>query len=53
MKIDIKINDKKVQQALNYLVRRGDDLSPAMEAIAGVLADNIEEAFQSEQAPDG
>ena len=23
MKIDIKINDKKVQQALNYLVRSG------------------------------
>ena len=40
MKIDIKINDK-------------DDLSPAMEAIAGVLVDNIEEAFQSEQTPGG
>ena len=42
-----------MQQTLNYLVRRGDDLSPAMEAIAGVLVDDIEEAFQSEQAPDG
>ena len=52
MKIDIKINDKKVQQALNYLVRRGGDLSPAMKATAGMLVDNIKEAFQSEQAPD-
>ena len=32
-------------------MRRGDDLSPAMETIAGVLVDNIEEAFQKEQAP--
>ena len=34
-------------------MRRGDDLSPAMETIAGVLVDNIEEAFQKEQAPGG
>ena len=53
MKINIKIKDKKALQALNFLARRGDDLSPAMQAIAGVLVDNIEEAFQSEQAPNG
>jgi len=53
MKINIKINDKKAQQTLNYLARRGDDLSPAMKAIAGVLVDNIVQAFQSEQVPDG
>ena len=53
MKIDIKIKDQSALRALNLLVRRGDDLSPAMQAIAGVLADNIEEAFQSEQSPEG
>ena len=52
MKIDIKINDTKLRQALNYLVRCGGDLSPAMEATAGMLVDNIKEAFQSEQVPD-
>ena len=53
MKIDIKIRDESVLRALNVLARRGDDLSPAMQAIAGVLADDIEEAFQSEQSPEG
>ena len=53
MKIDIEIKDQKALQALNILARRGDDLSPAMQAIAGVLADNIEQAFQSEQSPEG
>ena len=53
MKIDIEIKNQKALQALNILARRGDDLSPAMQAIAGVLVDDIEQAFQSEQSPEG
>ena len=53
MKIDIEIKDQKALQALNFLARLGYDPSPVMQAIAGVLADNIEEAFQSEQSPEG
>ena len=53
MKIDIKIKDQKALQTLNLLARRSEDLSPAMQAIAGVLVDDIEEAFQSEQSPNG
>ena len=53
MKIDIKIKDESELRAFNVLARCGDDLSPVMQAIAGVLADDIEEAFQSEQSPEG
>ena len=34
VKIDIKIKDQKALQALNFLARLDDDLSPVMQSIA-------------------
>ncbi len=53
MDIKIKLQDQQLRRLLNRLVKRGDDLSPAMDAISGVLADVVEESFDKEQAPDG
>lgn len=49
--ISIEFNDQQVQRALNELIRRVDDPSPAMRAIAGVLEEATEEAFRTESDP--
>ncbi len=49
----IQYNDIKVRQALNKLMQKSTDLTPAMRAIAGVFRDSAEQAFASETSPDG
>lgn len=49
--ISIEFNDQQVQRALDELINRAEDPSPAMRAIAGVLEDASEEAFRSESDP--
>jgi phage virion morphogenesis protein len=51
--IKIQYNDLEVRQALNKLIQKGSDLTPAMRAIAGVFRDGAEQAFATETAPDG
>ena len=53
MEVTIRYDDRDVVGALNRLLRAGADLTPAMRSIAGVLEEGAEEAFQSQQAPDG
>jgi len=49
--IEIKYDDRQVLDALHELSRRMDDMTPAMRAIAGVMADATERAFEDEADP--
>jgi phage virion morphogenesis protein len=49
--ITIEVDDKRVNEVIAELVRRVDDLSPAMRQIAGTLAAGIEQAFEREADP--
>lgn len=51
MKIDYKIDDADVLAALRRLEVLGDDMSPAMRDIAGILRDASEQAFEDEADP--
>lgn len=51
--IDIKYDDRQVRAALNRLIQAGNDLSPAMKAIAGHLEAGVEQSFAKQAAPDG
>lgn len=53
MDIKINIDDQSLQDTLARLVERGEDLSPAMQAIADALADGIEESFLNQASPGG
>ena len=53
MPVQIQYDDRRVQEALNRLRDRVDDLDPAMREIAGHLKDSVDEAFASQAAPDG
>jgi len=53
MTIDIVFDGQGVLQALTKLQATTDDMTPIMQEIAGVLADETEQAFENETAPDG
>ena len=46
--IEIKINDKEVTKLFNELVRRGQNMSPAMKIISGIMLDAVRENFEKE-----
>jgi len=50
--IEIKIDNKEVEQALLETARRAEDLRPLMKNIAGIMADSTEENFKEEGRPD-
>ena len=49
----IEYDDRAVQDALNRLRDRVDDLEPVMREIAGHLQSSVDDAFGSQTAPDG
>ena len=51
--INIEYDDREVVEALNRMVRAGQDLTPAMREIAAALEDVAAEAFDSERSPSG
>jgi len=51
--VEIKIDDAGVTAAFNRLLQLGNDMSPAMRAIAGVLHDRTEQNFADESGPLG
>ena len=51
MNIDIKLQDKELQERVQRLVKSGQDLSPATAAIAAHLKAVTEQAFQDERDP--
>lgn len=51
--IDIQIDDREVQAALERLQRRLDDLSPVMREIGELLTERAKERFATSTGPDG
>lgn len=49
--IEVKIDDKQLQQALKKLADKTSDLRPLMQNIAGILEDSVEENFEQEGRP--
>ena len=50
--IEIKIDDKEIQQLLKKLAAKTENLRPLMKDIVGIMADSVEEAFEKEGRPD-
>jgi phage virion morphogenesis protein len=51
--VKIEIDDRDVMSALQALMRRGGDMSPAMANIAQVLASESERQFRDQAGPGG
>ena len=51
-RIDIRIDDAALQEALRRLLEAGEKMAPAMPAIAGHLASSVEESFELEASDD-
>jgi phage virion morphogenesis protein len=50
--IEIKINDKEIQQLLQKLITKTENLRPLMKNIAGIMMDSVEENFEKEGRPE-
>ena len=50
--IEIKIDNKAVNERLLELAKRGENLRPLMKNIAGIFASSTEENFKEEGRPD-
>lgn len=53
MDYQIEIDDESILRRLGYLLRATNDLTPLMEAIAGVLSGEAKQAFEEERSPKG
>ncbi|HSA05738.1 MAG TPA: phage virion morphogenesis protein [Candidatus Gastranaerophilales bacterium] len=49
--IEIKIDDKEIQQYLQKLISKTENLRPIMKNIAGIMMDSIESNFEAEGRP--
>ena len=49
--IEIKLDNKKVEEALLELAQKTSNLRPLMKNIAGIMADSTEENFKEEGQP--
>jgi len=50
--IEIKIDDKEIQQYLKKLAEKTKNLRPLMKNIAGIMMDSVEENFEKEGRPE-
>lgn len=50
--IEIKIDNKELNQVLNKLFEKTSNLRPLMKSIAGTMADAVEENFKQEGRPE-
>jgi len=50
--IEIKIDNKEIQQVLDKLFEETSNLMPLMKNIAGIMADAVEENFKQEGRPE-
>lgn len=50
--IEIKIDNKELNQVLDRLFEKTSNLRPLMKNIAGIMADAVEENFKQEGQPD-
>ena len=49
--IEIKLDNKAVEEALLKVAQKASDLRPLMKNIAGIMADSTEENFKEEGRP--
>ena len=52
MPIEIKIDDKEIQQLLKKLAAKAENLRPLMKNIAGIMMDSVENQFDKQGIPD-
>ena len=52
MPIEIKIDDKEIQQLLKKLATKAENLRPLMKNIAGIMMDSVENQFDKQGIPD-
>ena len=50
--IEIRIDNKTVEDALLKVASKCEDMKPLMKNIAGIMADAVEENFEQEGRPD-
>jgi len=50
--IEIRIDNKAVEEALLKVASKCEDMKPLMKNIAGIMADAVEENFEQEGRPD-
>jgi phage virion morphogenesis protein len=50
--VEIKIDNREVEQALLDVAKRCEDMKPLMRNIAGIMADSTEQNFANEGRPD-
>ncbi|MEI8390376.1 MAG: phage virion morphogenesis protein [bacterium] len=50
--IEIKVDDKEIQQLLKKLISKAANLRPLMKNISGIMLDSVEENFEREGRPD-
>lgn len=50
--IEIRIDNKAVEEAILKVASKCEDLKPLMKNIAGIMADAVEENFEQEGRPD-
>ena len=50
--IEIRIDNKAVEEALLKVASKCEDMKPLMKNIAGIMADSVEESFEQEGRPD-
>ena len=53
MRIDVRINDQRVIDALNQISRAGKDLRPVMRHIGEGLLNSTRERFNTQESPGG
>ncbi|WP_375058781.1 phage virion morphogenesis protein [Vibrio alginolyticus] len=53
VRYSVRINDAEIQDALNQLVKRGLDLTPAMANIGEELLISHDQRFRDQRSPDG
>lgn len=53
VRYSVRVNDAEVQEALNQLIKRGTDLTPAMANIGEELLISHDQRFRDQKSPDG
>nr|WP_252973462.1 phage virion morphogenesis protein [Vibrio navarrensis] len=53
VRYSVRVNDAEVQEALNQLIKRGADLTPAMANIGEELLISHDQRFRDQKSPDG
>ncbi len=53
VRYSVRVNDAEVQEALNQLIKRGTDLTPAMANIGEELLISHDQRFRDQKSPEG